>query len=142
VDTGTEVRRVAMAMAKLIFTAVRYGVKYGPRVLVVADQLKEPAQDYAKKAVERRQARRTAIAKARTLTDGMLLRQLHGDQPVWIVFSGDEPVAAYPELDVPMGTLLEKADLTRRVRPEDLPTPRDRAVTARDRAIGSVRRKR
>lgn len=131
-----------MAMVKLIFTAVRYGVKYGPRALVVADQLKEPAQDYARKALDRRQARRTAIAKARTVTDGMLLRQLHGDQPVWVVFSGDEPVAAYPELGVPMATLLERADLTRRVRPEDLPTPRDRAVTARDRAVGSVRRRR
>ena len=131
-----------MAFGRLFVKGVRYGVKYGPAAKVVFDQVKEPASDYAKGKLDSQRSRRIAIDKARTLEDGSLLRVIHGEKPVWIVFSGDEAISAHPDPGVPVSDLLVRADLSLRRRPDELPTPKDRAVAARKRAVASVRRKR
>jgi hypothetical protein len=129
-----------MALGRLVVNGVRYGVKHGPHVKVIFDQVKEPATDYAKARLESQRGRRLAVAKARTLRDGTVLQVVHGDQPVWVVFSGDDAVSAHPDPGVPVADLLTRADLTRRRRPDELPSARQRAVTAKDRALGTVRR--
>ncbi len=129
-----------MAFGRLFVNGVRYGVKYGPHVKVVFDQVKEPAGDYARARLESQRGRRIAVAKARTLTAGTVLRVIHGEQTVWVVFSGDEPVSAHPATAVPLAELIGRADLTQRRSPDELPTARDRAVAVRDKAIGAIRR--
>ena len=109
---------------------VKWGVKYGPHVVVLAQQAKEPAMKAAQTALDRQKAKRQAVAHAATLRDGSVLkafdpRASHGD-PVWVVFSGDEPVAAHPTTTTPLSELLAKVDLATRVRPEDLPTPAEK----------------
>jgi hypothetical protein len=56
---------------------------------------------------------------------------------VWVVFSGDETVTAYPPTDIPISVLIERADLTKRIRPDDRLKARDRA---RDAATAALRR--
>jgi len=130
-----------MAIGRLVLTGVRYGVKYGPHVKVIFDQVKEPASDYARARLQSQRGRRLAVAKAHTLRDGSVLQVIHGDQPVWVVFSGDEAVSAHPDPGVPVSDLLTRADLTRRRHPDELPSVRERAASAKDKAIGTVRRK-
>lgn len=130
-----------MPLGRVIVTAAKAAVKYGPAAKVVYDQAKEPATDYARRKLEAARSRRLAIEKARTLRDGMLLRVMPQDEPVWVVFSGDEPISAHPDTGAPLADLLLRADLTRRVYPDQIPSTRDRAVAVRDTAIGSVRRR-
>ena len=49
----------------------------------------------------------------------------HGE-PVWVVFSADDPIAAHPASTTPIAELIANSDLSTRVRPADLPTPADR----------------
>ena len=47
--------------------ALKYGVKYGPHVLVAAKALKEPATAYAQKLITAQQSLKAARAQAATL---------------------------------------------------------------------------
>jgi len=109
---------------------VKWGVKYGPHVVVLAQQAKEPAMKAAQTALDRQKARRRAIEHAATVRDGSVLKTFdpradHGD-PVWVVFSGDDPIAAHPTTATPLAELVANSDLTTRVRPSELPTPAQR----------------
>jgi hypothetical protein len=109
---------------------VKWGVKYGPHVVVLAQQAKEPAMAAAQKALDRQKARRRAVEHAATLRDGTVLKTFdpradHAD-PVWVVFTGDDPVASHPATTTPLPELVAHSDLTTRLRPQDLPTPADR----------------
>ncbi len=130
-----------MALGRLVVNGVRYGIKYGPHVKVLFDQVKEPAGDYARARIASQRGRRIAVGKARTLQDGSVLRVIHGEQPVWVVFSGEDAVSAHPDPAVPLTQLLDHADLTQRRGPDELPTAKDRATAVRDKAVGSVRRR-
>ena len=59
-----------MARRKVLGFAVKYGVKYGPHMLVAAQALREPATAYAQKRIADSRDRRAALAEAATLTDG------------------------------------------------------------------------
>ena len=109
---------------------VKWGVKYGPHVVVLAQQAKEPAMAAAQKALDRQKARRRAIEHAATLRDGTVLKTFdpradHGEA-VWVVFTGDDPVASHPATVTPLAELVAHSDLSTRMRPQDLPTPADR----------------
>lgn len=115
---------------KAVGSIVKWGVKYGPHVVVLAQQAKEPAMAAAQKALDKQKARRRAVEHAATVVDGSVLktfdpRSEHSD-PVWVVFSGDEPIAVHPATSTPISELVAKSDLATRVRPADLPTPTDR----------------
>lgn len=131
-----------MPLGRVIITAAKAAVKYGPAAKVVYDQAREPATDFARKKLEGARNRRLAIEKARTLRDGMLLMVMPHDVPVWVVFSGDEPVSAHPDSGEPLVDLLLRADLTKRVYPDQIPSGRERAAAVRTTAIDSVRRRR
>jgi hypothetical protein len=100
-------------------TAVRFGVKYGPVAYQAVKHGKGPARDLAERMMTRSSTRRRARAHAASVLDGSVLRVFSGEDQVWVVFSGDEPVATHPPVDVPLPTLLHLADLTRRERPRD-----------------------
>ena len=109
---------------------VKWGVKYGPHVVVLAQQAKEPAMKAAQTAIDRQKAKRRAVEHAATLRDGTVLKTFdpaaEHAEPVWVVFSGDEPVAAHPSSATPLAELVARADLATRMRPEDLPPPAER----------------
>ena len=109
---------------------VKWGMKYGPHVVVLAQQAKEPAMKAAQTALERQKARRRAIEHAATVRDGTVLKTFdpradHGD-PVWVVFAGDDPIATHPPSATPVTELIANSDLSTRTRPGDLPTPAER----------------
>ncbi len=110
----------------LLRTAVRYAVRYGPVVVPLVRQAQGPAQEAARRAWDVRRAERTADDHAATVRAGSVLPVVHEGQRCWVVFSGDEAIAAYPPTDAPLVSLLVHADLDRR-RP---PRPRGRAPRA------------
>ena len=110
---------------------VKWGVKYGPHVVVLAQQAKEPAMKAAQTALDRQRAKRRAVEHAATVREGSVLKTFdpraeHGE-PVWVVFSGDDPIAAHPATATPLAELVAKSDLATRVKPVDLPSPAERA---------------
>lgn len=115
---------------KAVGNLVKWGVKYGPHVVVLAQQAKEPAMAAAQKALDRQKARRRAAEHAATLRDGTVLKtfdpRADHSEPVWVVFTGDSPVAAHPATTTPLDELIAHSDLSTRVRPQDLPKPADR----------------
>jgi len=121
----------------LVTQTVRLGIKYGPQIWVATRALREPAKEAANKAISSERARRQAMAHARSLGDGSILKVYKGDAAHWVVYSGDEAVAVHPETDMLLSTLLERADLTKRVRPDDKVTAADRA---KDAAAAALRR--
>jgi hypothetical protein len=122
---------------KVAITAVKLGVKYGPQIWVATQALRGPAKEAVNKAMASERARRQAMAHAKSLAEGSILKVYKGDQAVWVVFSGDETVTAYPPTDIPISVLIERADLTKRIRPDDRLKARDRA---RDAATAALRR--
>jgi hypothetical protein len=115
---------------KAVGNLVKWGVKYGPHVVVLAQQAKEPVMKAAQTALDRQKAKRRAVEHAATVRDGMVLKTFdpradHGE-PVWVVFSGDDPIAAHPASATPLAELVAKSDLSTRVRPVDMPTPAER----------------
>ncbi|MFZ1287520.1 MAG: hypothetical protein WAR57_10860 [Candidatus Phosphoribacter sp.] len=118
-----------MAAGKIVGYAVKYGVKYGPHLVVAAKTLREPATAYAKRKLAAQQARRAAHAEALTLQGGTVLQVVHAGEPVWVVYSGETALAAYPAV-APVAQLVERADLSLRVVPEPPASPRDRISAA------------
>ena len=115
---------------KAVGSIIKWGVKYGPHVVVLAQQAKEPAMAAAQKALDRQRAKRRAVEHAATVRDGMVLKtfdpRADHSEPIWVVFSGDEPIAAHPATATPLTELVARSDLSTRVRPAELPSPAER----------------
>lgn len=128
-----------MGVVKLVLTSTKQGVKYAPAIAAVVREVRGPATDYAKARIEAARQRRLAVTKAASVRDGTVLQLLHGEQTVWVVYSGDEPVSEHPDVGVPLAELVAHADLSRRRPPEDFPTPRQRASAARRNTVSKVK---
>lgn len=99
--------------------AAKLVAKVGPGA-IIAWQTVGPVVKDAVEAQQRTWSnRRLAFAKARTVVDGTVLEQLDGDRAVFVVFSGDDPVEAYPKGDKTPTELVRNADMTKRVTPEE-----------------------
>ena len=122
---------------KIVTQGIKLGIKYGPQIWVATQALREPALEAANKAISSERGRRQAMAHARSLADGSILKVYQGDRSHWVVFSGDEPVGVHPETDIPLATLVGRADLTKRIRPDDKIKATDRA---KDAATAALRR--
>jgi hypothetical protein len=127
-----------VGVGKLVYTGVKQGVKYSPAIATVIREVRGPATDFAKARVEAARQRRLAVTKAASVRDGTVLQLLHGEQTVWVVYSGDEPVSEHPDIGVPLADLVVHADLARRRRPEEFPSPRQRASAARKKTVSKV----
>ncbi|MGZ4428450.1 MAG: hypothetical protein ACXVW2_08035 [Nocardioidaceae bacterium] len=114
-------------------TGAKYGAKYGPHAVVLwnvaGDQVQAAAREKAAEIAERR----NAFAEAEATAHGSVLKVVHRGVRTFVVFSGDEPVAAYPATERPFEELVAHADLGRRVTPEQ---HRERQLRARARRAG------
>lgn len=120
--------------------AVTLAAKYGPQAKVAWDTVGQAAAEQVKIRRARAANRRKAVEKARTVVAGSVLRQIHGDQVVWVVFAGDEPITAYPQVDIELDELTQRAKLAERMTPEQYDESRARARAKR--AASTVRRRR
>jgi hypothetical protein len=130
-----------VGVTKVVIMSARQGVKYAPHIAAVVREVRGPATDYAKATLEATRQKRLALTKARSVRDGSLLLVLHGEQPVWVVYSGDVPVSEHPEVGVPLADLVAHADLARRRTPEEFPSPRQRVTAARKKTVSTVTRR-
>ena len=103
--------------AKALTNVVKLGVKYGPAAYEAIKHGKEPAKEFAQKQLGKLTARKQALAHAEGLMDGSAMPVWDGDQQVWVVFNGDEPIATHPNVTTPLGQLIQGYDLGRRIRP-------------------------
>lgn len=103
--------------AKALTNVVKLGVKYGPAAYEAIKHGKEPAKEFAQKQLGKLTARKQALAHAEGLMDGSAMPVWEGDQQVWVVFNGDEPIATHPNVTTPLGQLIQGYDLGRRIRP-------------------------
>lgn len=122
---------------KAVTKAVKLGTKYGPQIWVASKALREPAKEAAQKVIASEKARKGAFDHAKSLSDGSILKVYEGEQSLWIVFSGDTAITVYPVSPTPLPSLLQGADLTKRIRPTDKVTAKDRA---KDAATSALRR--
>lgn len=94
-----------------------YGAKYGPHAVVVWNIAGEHVQAAARSKASEIAERRKAFQEADSVVDGSVLRVVDHGTVRFVVFSGDEPVSAYPEPDKPLEELIAHADLAKRVTP-------------------------
>lgn len=102
----------------------RLAVKYGPQAKIAWDKAGKPAAEVAAKKAQAQLLRRKAFAKAATVVDGSVLKQLHGGEPVYVVLSRGEPVEAFPSVDIALNTLIKDADLTAAVSSQEFEAKR------------------
>ena len=123
--------------------AVELAIKHGPKAKVAWDVAGKNAAEQVRIQRVRSVNKKRAFEKARTLAEGSVLRQLHGEQVVWVVFAGDEPVTSYPIIETDLAGLVAHADLTQRDTPEEYDRKRARArARAAARKAGSAARRR
>jgi hypothetical protein len=103
--------------AKALTTVVKLGVKYGPVAYAAIKHGKEPAKEFAQKQLSKLTARKQALAHAEGLMDGSAMPVWEGDQQVWVVFNGVEPMATHPNTTTPLAQLIQGYDLAKRIRP-------------------------
>ena len=103
--------------ARALTNVVKLGVKYGPVAYEAIKHGKEPAKEFAQKQLGKLTARKQALTHAEGLTDGSTMLVWEGDQQVWVVFNGDEPIATHPNVTTPLAQLIQGYDLGKRIRP-------------------------
>jgi hypothetical protein len=121
--------------ARALTSVVKLGVKYGPVAYQAIKHGQEPAREYAQKQLNKLTARRQALAHAEGLTDGSAMAVYEGDQQIWVVFNGDEPIASHPSVITSLAELIRGYDLTKRIRPTIDQRPKSNPLKA-------IRRKR
>jgi hypothetical protein len=92
-------------------------VKYGPQAKLAWDNGGKQGAEAARKRALSLNARRKALNHASGLVQGTVLKVAPAGRTVYVVFTGDQPVRAYPEQDQPLAALLANADLDKRVQP-------------------------
>ena len=111
--------------------AAQLAVKHAPKAAAVWKVGGKPALEQVKITRARAVNKKLAFEKARTLTDGTVLRQLHGEQVVWVVFAGMTPVATYPTVEQDLLELVKHAKMSDRQTPEDYDSSRAREKAKR-----------
>ena len=111
--------------------AAKLAAKYGPHVVAAVKVAGPTAREAVEVQRKRLENRHFAFDKARTLTRGSVLRQRDGKDVVWVVFTGDEAIAVYPEVSTPIPDLVRRADLAKRVTPEEHDAAKVRKRAAR-----------
>ena len=112
-------------VAKAAAVGATLAIKYGPQAKIVWDKGGKQATAAAAKRALSLNNRRKALAHASGVIDGAVLKIAPQGSTIYVVFTGDLPIASYPEQTLPYAVLLQHADLSQRVRPDDvLRTPR------------------
>ena len=66
--------------------------------------------------------RQLAVVHADTVVDGSFAKVPFEGEAHWVVWSGDEPIAAYPPHTGDLAEVVKAVDLTKRQRPAELRT--------------------
>ena len=111
-------------MAKAAAQGAKIAVKYGPQAKIAWDKGGKHATVAATKRALTLNARRRASAHASGVIDGTFLKIAPAGSTIYVVFSGEQPIAAYPPQQAPYPTLLAHADLSKRERPGEPSTRR------------------
>ena len=121
--------------------AAKLAAKYGPHVAAAVKVAGPAVREQVETQRKRLANQHAAYDKAGTLADGSVLRQRDGNDVVWVVFAGDEPVAVYPQVATPIAELVRSADLSKRVTPaeHEAAKVRSRAGRAARNAAGRVK---
>lgn len=121
--------------------AAKLAAKYGPHVAAAMKVAGPAVKEGVETQRKRMESRHAAYDKAGTLAQGSVLRQRDGNDVVWVVFAGDEPVAVYPEVATPIAELVRSADLSKRATPAEFEAAkvRTRAARAARNAAGRVK---
>lgn len=107
-------------VGRLATQSAKLAVKYGPAAKIAWDRGGRTATLAATQRLVGLNARRRALAHASGVIDGSVLKVAPEGRPVWVVFTRDLPIAAYPAPpQIPLTVLLQHADLAKRVRPDD-----------------------
>jgi hypothetical protein len=126
--------------------AAKNALKYAPHAQEAWKHAGKPAKEAASKALDDRRNLRNALAHAETLDGGTILRAFDpaSKAKVWVVFSGEVPVAAHPKPSVSLEQLLAGADLTKRRTPECFRQERqERSLRRRaKRSVGALKKAR
>lgn len=101
----------------LMAQAVKLGVTYGPVVYGAVKKTGWSPESLLHRGVESTDARLHALEHADHLIDGSVLTVFEGDKRIFVVFTGDKPVATHPQTRTPLPRLIEGYDLAKRVRP-------------------------
>jgi len=110
-----------MKIRPIVKTATAAGmlaVKYGPQAKIAWEKGGRQSAEAARKRALSLNGRRKALKHAAGLVEGSILKIAPAGRTVYVVFTAERPVAAYPEQSLPLPALLENADLGKRVRPE------------------------
>ncbi|WP_256838478.1 hypothetical protein [Ornithinimicrobium faecis] len=116
--------------------AVTAAQRWGPVVWEQVKSQREPAEKFVQDKVAKGNQRKKAMAHAATVIDGSVLQVFHLNTAHWVVFSGDDPIAVHPPAQADFEELLDRADLSKRVLPQDstvtvkVPRPRRRTKGA------------
>jgi hypothetical protein len=129
VDVGTKA-----SAGKLI-------AKYGPLVPLLWKTAGRPAAEAAQKAFAVRAARNTALRHAETVAQGAILKVYDQGAVIWVVFSGADIVTSYPRREATVSRLVESADLSKKMTPEQFRVRRAER-SARRRALDAARSER
>ena len=113
--------------------SAKLAVKYGPQAKIAWEKVGKPASEVAAKKAQSQLQRRKAFAKAATVTDGEVLRQIHQGEPVWVVLSHGEPMDSFPSVDIDLPELIKNADLTAAVSSKEFEEKRVKARVERAR---------
>ena len=105
-------------MIKVAAQTAKVALKYGPQAKIAWDHGGKAGAGAAAKRAVSLNARRKALKHAGGLVDGSVLKVAPEGRTVYVVFTGEMPVATYPEPDVPIPSLLQHADLTKRILPK------------------------
>lgn len=103
--------------SKIVSQAVKLGVTYGPVALAAAKKAGWTPENLLHRQIETTDARMHALEHADHLVDGSVMTVFEGDKRIFVVFTGDKPVASHPQTKTPLTQLIEGYDLAKRVRP-------------------------
>ena len=93
-------------------------VRYGPQAQLVWKHVAAPATAAAQRTFAARSASRTALSHADTVVEGAILKVIYEGATHWVVFSGGNPVTAYPTSPVALDDLVAHADVSKKVTPD------------------------
>ena len=117
-------------LAGLALRAIR-DPKFKALLVTLGPAAAKAAADLAKQG----RWRQLAVLHADTLVDGTFMKVPLAGQPHWVVWSGAQPVGAYPTYEGDLEHAVRHVDLTKRERPQDL-----RVRTAKRELAESTRR--
>ncbi len=119
---SSKVGKAAQKSAKLV-------VLYGPQAKIMWDRGGKQVVTAAAKRTRTMNERRKAFAHGSGLIDGSVLKIAPAGSTMYVVFSGDQPVATYPSQQLPYAVLLEHADLNKRTPALSKPPRASRRVS-------------